>query len=102
MIQAIEDLLEERETMLFRGIKSKHRGFPGGSEAKKSACHAGDPGSIPGSGRSLEAGNSNPLQYSCLENTMDRGAWQSMGLQESDTTSQLNHHHTWQATVATY
>ena len=42
---------------------------------KESACNAGDPGLIPGSGRSLEEGNGNPLQYSCLENPMDRGAW---------------------------
>ena len=50
-------------------------GFPGGSEVKASACKAGDPGSIPGSGRSPEEGNGNLLQYSCLENPMDRGAW---------------------------
>ena len=42
---------------------------------KASACNAGDPGSIPGSGRSLGEGNGNPLQYSCLENSMDGGAW---------------------------
>ena len=50
-------------------------GFPGGSEGKASACNAGDLGSIPGSGRSPGEGNGNPLQYSCLENTMDREAW---------------------------
>ena len=54
-------------------------GFPGGSVGKKkSACNAGDIGdlgSIPGSGRSLGGGNGNLLQYSCLENSMDRGAW---------------------------
>ena len=44
-----------------------------GSEVKVSACNAGDLGSIPGSGRSPEEGNGNPLQYSCLENRMDRG-----------------------------
>ena len=48
---------------------------PGGSEVKASARDAGDPGSIPGSGRSPAEGNGNPLQYSCLENTMDGGAW---------------------------
>ena len=48
---------------------------PGGSEGKASACNAGDLGSIPGSGRSPGEGNSNPLQYSCLENPMDREAW---------------------------
>ena len=49
--------------------------FPGGSEVKASACNAGDPGSIPGLGRSTGEGNGNPLQYSCLENPMDGGAW---------------------------
>ena len=52
-------------------------GFPGGSEVKASACNAGDLGSIPGSGRSPGEGNGNPLQYSCLENSMDRGVTQS-------------------------
>ena len=50
-------------------------GFPGGSELKASAWNAGDLDSIPGLGRSLGEGNDNPLQYSCLENPMDRGAW---------------------------
>ena len=50
-------------------------GFPGGSEVKVSACNEGDTGSIPGLGRSLGEGNGNPLQYSCLENPMDGGAW---------------------------
>ena len=52
-----------------------YTGFPGGSEVKSSTCNAGDLGSIPGSGRSPGEGNGNPLQYSCLENPMDRGAW---------------------------
>ena len=51
--------------------------FPGGSDGKESACNAGDLGSIPGSGRSPKEGDGNPLQYSCLENSMDRGAWQT-------------------------
>ena len=50
-------------------------GFPGGSDGKESACNAGDLGLIPGSERSPGEGNDNPLQYSCLENSMDRGAW---------------------------
>ena len=50
-------------------------GFPGGSEVKASACNAGDLDSIPGLGRSPGEGNGNPLQYSCLENPIDRGAW---------------------------
>ena len=50
-------------------------GFPGGSEVKASASNVGEPASIPGSGRSPGEGNSNPLQYSCLENPMDGEAW---------------------------
>ena len=49
--------------------------FPGGSDGKASVYNVGDPGSIPGSGRSPGEGNGNPLQYYCLENSMDRGAW---------------------------
>ena len=52
--------------------------FPGGSDGKESACNAGDLGSIPGWGRSPGEGNGNPLQYSCLENSMDRGAWSAI------------------------
>ena len=51
------------------------RGFPGGSDSKASAYNVEDLSSIPGSGRSPGEGNSNPLQYSCLENSMDGGAW---------------------------
>ena len=50
----------------------------GGSDGKEAACNAGDLGSIPGSGRSPGEGNGNPLQYFCLENSMDRGAWQAI------------------------
>ena len=49
--------------------------FPGGAEVKASACNVGDLGSIPGSGRSSGGGNGNPLQYSCLENPIDKGTW---------------------------
>ena len=52
-------------------------GFPGGSVGKESTCSGGDPGSIPELGRSLGEGNCNPLQYTCLENPMDRGGWQA-------------------------
>ena len=48
-----------------------------GSEGKEAVCDVGDPGSIPGLGRSPGEGNGNPLQYSCLEIPMDRGAWQA-------------------------
>ena len=47
----------------------------GGAEVKESSCNVGDLALIPGSGRSPGEGNGNPLQYSCLENPMDRGAW---------------------------
>ena len=50
-------------------------GFPGDSDGKESACNIGDLGSVPGSGRSPGEGNGTPLQYSCLENPMDGGAW---------------------------
>ena len=50
-------------------------GFPGGSDSKEPTCNAGDLGSIPGLGRSPGEGNGYPLQYCCLENPMDRGAW---------------------------
>ena len=52
-------------------------GLPGGSDGKESACNSGDPGSVPGSGNPPGEGNGNPLQYSCLENSMDRGTWQA-------------------------
>ena len=56
----------------------KNTGFPGGSDSKESTCIAGDPGSIPGLGRSPGEGNGNPLQYSCLENSMKRGTWRAI------------------------
>ena len=72
--------------------------FPGGSEVKASASNAGDPGSIPGSGRSPGEGNGNPLQYSCLENPMDGESqerrslvgYSPQGRKESDTTERLH------------
>ena len=55
----------------------KTKGFPSSSVGEESACSAGDSGSISGSGRSPAGGNGNSLQGSCLENSMDRGAWQA-------------------------
>ena len=69
--------------------------FPAGSEGKESACNSGDPGSIPGLGRSSGEGNGNPFQYSCLENPMDGGAWRATvpwGRNESDTIDRLHFH----------
>ena len=67
-------------------------GFPGGSDGKESACSAGDPSSIPGFRRSPGEGNGYLLQYSCLKNSMDRGAWWATahgGPKELDRTEQL-------------
>ena len=71
---------------IFQGLLDL--GFPGGSDGKESACDAGDPGSIAGPGRYLGEGHGNPLQCPCLENPMDRGAWQATvhRIAESDTT----------------
>ena len=65
------------------------------SVGKESACNAGDPGSNPGSGRSPGEGNGNPLQYSCLENPTDRGAWQAIvhGIARVRHDLVTNHHH---------
>ena len=71
-------------------------GFSGGSDGKKSAYNAGDPGSIPGLRGSPRGGHINPLQYSCLENPMDGGAWLATvhGVnKESDTTERLHYHY---------
>ena len=56
-------------------VFSGAEGFPGDSDGEESACNAGDAGLIPGSGRSPGEGTGNPLQYSCLENSVGRGAW---------------------------
>ena len=63
--------------VVFYNPTSRARGFPRSSVGKESACNAGDLGLIPGLGRSPGEGNGNPLQYSCLENRMDKGAWRA-------------------------
>ena len=71
-------------------------GFPGGSDGKESTCNSGNPGSIPGLGRSPGEGNGSPLQYSRLENSMDRGTWwATRDHKELDTTEWLTRHFTW-------
>ena len=62
------------DTLGLRSDDSNHLGFPGGSDGKESACNAGDVGSIPGLGGSPGGGHGNLIQYSCLDNPMDRGA----------------------------
>ena len=68
--------------------------FPGSSDSKESACNAGDPDLIPGSGRSSGDGNGYPLQYSCLENSMDRGAWWAIVHEATKSQTQLSDSHT--------
>ena len=72
-----EDPLEKGKTTHFSTLAWKIvvRGFPHSSVGRESACHTGDLGSISGSGRSPGGGHGSPLQYSCLEKPMDRGAW---------------------------
>ena len=71
----------------------KKTGFHGGSDGKESACNEGGPGLIPELGKSPGKANGNPLQYSCLGNPMDRGAWRAtvhgVGCKESDMTERL-------------
>ena len=83
------------ETTYFNSLclSLQHSGFPGDSEGNESTCKAGDPGSIPGSGRSPREGNGNPLQYSCLENPMDRGAWQATIYSITKNQTQLSDKH---------
>ena len=69
-------------------------GYPGGSERKEYAYNEGDPGSIPGYGRSPEEGNGNPLLYSCLGNPMDRGAWWATVHGVAKTPCEHTHTHT--------
>ena len=65
-------------------------GFPGGPVGKESACNAGDTGSIPGWVRSPRETNGNPLQYSCLINSMDRGAWWAIVRRVTKSQTQLS------------
>ena len=72
-MDGLDDFLE-LFTTIYKGALV---GFSDGSDGKESACSAGDPSLIPGLGRSPGEGNGNPLQYSCLENPTDRGAWRA-------------------------
>ena len=65
-------------------------GFPGGSDGRESASNAGDLGLIPEFGRSTGEGNGYPLQYSCLENSMNRGAWRIIVHRVTKSLTQLN------------
>ena len=90
LVTSFEDIFSQSIDFLFvlYGFLCSVEDFAGGSDSKVSAFNAGDPGSIPRWGRSPGEGNGNPLQYSCLENPMDGGAWWATvhGVTESDTT----------------
>ena len=78
--------------LLYFTFPTKKLGFPGGSVCKESTCNAGDTGDIsliPGLGKAPGGGHGNPLQYSCLENPMDREAWQAMVHRVSKSQTQL-------------
>ena len=72
---AVYGVAQSRTQLKWLSSSSWPLGFPGGSDGKASVCNAGDPGSIPGLGSSPGERNGSPLQYSCLENPMDGGAW---------------------------
>ena len=65
----------QNEDTIWGDFTNIQTGFPGDSDGKESACNSGDPGSVPGSGRSRREGNGKSLLFSCLENAMGRGAW---------------------------
>ena len=81
-----------RLTHPLRAIYLRAKVVPSGSAGKESACYVGDPSSIPGLGRSSGEGNGYPLQFSCLESSMNRGAWRAIvhGVTKMDTTKRLS------------
>ena len=83
-----EPVAEQTRGHVLIMMTTMYWGFPGGSNGEESACNVRDLGSIPGLGRSPGEGDGNPLQYSCLENPMDRGAWWATvhGVAKTDTT----------------
>ena len=83
----MERINTKQTIKVFEATVMLELGFPCSSNGKESACEAGDQGSIPGLGSSSGEGNGNPLQYSCLGNPKDRGAWQATvgGVTESQT-----------------
>ena len=91
----IKSVSQGEHESVVKNYCTTREGIPGSSISKESACSVGDPGLILGSGRSPGEGNGSPLQYSCLGNPMDRGAWWATihgVMKESDTREQLNTH----------
>ena len=77
LIWGVFECFSLRVCVFLSGCSTSYMGFPHSSVGKSSACNAGDPSSLSGLGRFPGGGNGNPLQYSCLENPVDRGAWQA-------------------------
>ena len=88
MFDTLTGMTRRLGTALFLNPCVYTYGFPGGSDNEAPTCNVGDLGSIPGLGRSPGEGNGNQIQYSCLDNCMDRGAWRATvhGVAESDMT----------------
>ena len=83
---------ELKATLLVENLHSLwSKGFPGGSDGKESVCHVGDLGWIPGLGKFPGEENGYPLQCSCLENSMDRGAWQATVPRVTESQTRLSH-----------
>ena len=95
MIGKFGDLLFQRclKTTVMKTEIENLMGFPGGSDNKEPACNAGDLGLIPGSGRTPGEGNGYPLQYSCLEDSMDRRVWQVTVQEVTESRTRLNDFH---------
>ena len=84
----------DRKALGFYYLQGKKTDLPSGSDDKESVCNARDPGSSPEWGRSPGEGNGNPFQYSCLENSMDRGAWQATVYGVTKSRTQMRDWHT--------
>ena len=77
IVKVLKENINYHPRILHSAKTALQKGFPGGSGGKESACNAGDQDLIPGWGRSHREGNGYPLQYSCLEDSMDKGAWRA-------------------------
>ena len=93
MVQTVKNLPAVQETWVRSLGRDVIWGFASGSDGKESACSTREPGLNPGSGRHPEERNDNPLQYSCLENLMDKGDWLATVLEVTKSWTQLSEFH---------